>query len=346
MRLLIVDDDAVFREELSDLLKDEGHQVVTAPSTPKAIEVLEQQDFDLVFTDLKMPRQSGLDLLREVRRRWPRLLVVMITGFATVETAVDAMKVGAFDYIRKPFQLNHLHKVLDLARQEFQFRGDGERVTDVDEQVRGWASRDGRDVLWLTLRAPHAPTHVAVEAPDYANPFRVREQLDAFLAGHGRPAFVLEGADQLFALHRRQEILDFLSGLRERLAGRGPLLVTFDPRKLSEADALDLRAAVVAPDTRGTLEALSNPIRRSVLRRAAEGPCSFTEAMRAAGLDDSPKLSFHLRKLIEDGLLGHQGEQYRITSRGEEAIRLLTEMDAIASAGVRGNAVLAVRTDS
>ncbi|MCI4369577.1 MAG: response regulator, partial [Thermoplasmata archaeon] len=106
MRLLIVDDDAVFREELSDILRDDGHEVHSAPSVPKAIEELEREDFDAVFSDLKMPRQSGLVLLRDVRQRWPQTLVVMITGFATVETAVDAMKLGAFDYIRKPFTID------------------------------------------------------------------------------------------------------------------------------------------------------------------------------------------------------------------------------------------------
>ncbi|HUI38880.1 MAG TPA: winged helix-turn-helix domain-containing protein, partial [Thermoplasmata archaeon] len=71
----------------------------------------------------------------------------------------------------------------------------------------------------------------------------------------------------------------------------------------------------------------------AVLRRAAEGPCSFTEAMKAAGLDDSPKLSFHLRRLVEDGLLAHQGDEYRITPRGRESIRLLGEIDAMAAFG-------------
>jgi ActR/RegA family two-component response regulator/DNA-binding HxlR family transcriptional regulator len=341
VRLLIVDDDAVFREELGDLLKDEGHEVSLAPSVPKALELLDQQDLDIVFTDLKMPRQSGMELLKEVRQRWPRVLVVMITGFATVETAVEAMKVGAFDYIRKPFQINHVHKVLDLARQEFQFRGEGEKVSNIETHARDWASKDGRDVLWFTTRPVRSRDHIQVQTPDYDNPFRMREFVEEFLTHHGRAALVLEGADQLFAKHRRQEILEFMSALRDRLQGIGPLLVTFDPKHLSDSDALDLRAAVVAPNTRATLEALSNPIRRSVLRRTAEGPCTFTEAMRAAGMDDSPKLSFHLRKLIEDGLLGHQGEEYRITSRGRDAIRLLTEMDAIAASGIHGNAVLA-----
>ena len=185
-----------------------------------------------------------------------------------------------------------------------------------------------------------------MEAPDYANPFRVREQLDSFLAGHGRPAFILEGAEQLFALHRRQEILDFLGGLRERLAGRGPFLVTFDPRKLSEADALDLRAAVVAPDTRGTLEALST---RSGARSCAARPRGRAASPRRCarpGWTTRPSSPSTCASSSRTDSSDTRASRTRITERGEEAIRLLVEMDAIASAGVRGNAVLAVRTDA
>ena len=71
MRLLVVDDDAVFREDLAELLRDEGHEVAVAPSAPKALEALTEGEFEVVLTDLKMPRQSGLDLLRVVRQRWP-----------------------------------------------------------------------------------------------------------------------------------------------------------------------------------------------------------------------------------------------------------------------------------
>ena len=69
------------------------------------------------------------------------------------------------------------------------------------------------------------------------------------------------------------------------------------------------------------------------MRRTADGPCSFTEALKAAGLEDSPKLAFHLRRLVDDGLLAHEGENYRITPKGKEAIRLLSEMDSLARHG-------------
>ncbi len=344
MRLLVVDDDAVFREELTELLQQEGHTVSSSSSVVKALEVLESEELDVVLTDLKMPRQTGLDLLREVRRRWPETLVVVITGYATVETAVEAMKEGAFDYVRKPFQIAQIHRVLEDARDELKFQEPHERTPSPDLLIRTWSERDQRDVLRLSPRHLRPRDRVTVAAPDYANPFRIRELVEGFVVGHPHPAVLLEGADELFHAHRAEDIAQFVDGLRQVLDGKGPLVVTFDPDRISAIDARELRASIVAPNVRNILEAISNPIRRSVLKRVVKGPCSFSEAMRAAGLEDSPKLSFHLRKLVDDGLLVHQGETYRVANRGEEAFRLLTELEVTAATGVTGNLAIPFRS--
>ena len=340
MRLLIVDDDPVFRQELGDLLEGE-HRVSTASSVAKAFEALETEDVDVVFTDLKMPRQGGLDLLREVRRRWPTTLVVLVTGYATVETAVAAMKDGAFDYVRKPFQLAQITATLERAREQFRFAGDPGDDRQPDATARRWAEREGLPVLQLTTRSTRARRGVTVVAVPLDDPVRVRAEVETYFAAHGRAGLIAEGGDRLFAQHRRAAAVDFLTWLRQFMDGRGPLLVTFDPEALSAVDAKELRAAVAAPRTRTTLEALGNPIRRAVLRRAARGACSFSDAMRAANLDDSPKLSFHLRKLQDEGLLSHTGDEYRITPLGEESVRLLEQMDALGPAGPSGTTTAA-----
>jgi ActR/RegA family two-component response regulator/DNA-binding HxlR family transcriptional regulator len=332
VRLLIVDDDPVFRQELADLLEGD-HRVSTAASVPKALEALEQDDFDVVFTDLKMPRQSGLELLHEVRRRWPSTLVVLITGFATVETAVAAMKDGAFDYVRKPFQLAQITATLERARQQFLFQRDPGDARNPDTTARRWSEREGLSVLQLTSRTPRERPGVTVVAPTADDPVRIRAEIDSYFRDHPHAGLILEGADRLFSQHRRAEALEFMTWLRQSMEGRGPLLVTFDPDALSAGDAKVLRAAVAAPRTRATLDALGNPIRRAVLRRVARGPCLFSDAMHAAELDDSPKLSFHLRKLVDEGLIAHSGEEYRITPLGQESVRLLEEMDALATYG-------------
>ncbi len=333
MRILIVDDDRVFREELAELLRDDRHEVTASPSVPKALEELAHDEFDVVLSDLRMPRQGGLDLLREVRAHYPSTPVVMVTGFATVETAVAAMKAGAAEYVQKPFQIGQVRKVLEEIEQEARFAAGGANPPTPEALARAWARQEGTAVLHLTTRAVRAAPGVSVAAPDLENPAAIRAQVADFLTQHPRAGVILEDADRLLAHHRRADILAFLSDLRSRLEGHGPLVVTFDPRRTSASAVRDLRAAVAGPATHQTLETLGNPIRRAVLRRAFDGPCSFTEALKAADLEDSPKLAFHLRRLVDDGLLLHDQESYRITPKGREALLWLSEIDALARPG-------------
>lgn len=328
----------MFRQELADLLEQDGHGVATAPSVPKAVDALGSDEFDLVFTDLKMPRHSGLELLREVRARWPRTLVVMITGFATIETAVEAMKLGAFDYIQKPFKIDQVHQVLGLAAQEIQFQGRGEPPGQVAGIVRRWTD-DGLSVLRMSARPVRDHAQVTF-FPTPREPNEVRDRVESFLLDHPRPGILLEGVDRLFDEQVHGRLVPFVRSLRERLADLGPLVVTYDPTRIRAAEGEELQAALAAPVTRSTLEALSNPIRRTVLQRAGQGPISFTQALEAAQLDDSPKLAFHLRRLVDEGLLGHVAEQYRISSRGEESLRLLARWDSLAASAPSASAAL------
>ncbi|HZY70054.1 MAG TPA: response regulator [Thermoplasmata archaeon] len=333
MRALVVDDDKMFREELTQLLSDNGHRVTAATSVPKALEQLAQDEFDIVFTDLKMPRHSGLELLREARRRWPRTMVVMVTGFATVETAVEAMKVGAFDYVRKPFTPEELQATLQHAEEERRFRGPSDGAVDAALLAAQWTA-EGFAVLRLTSGSAEAAPNVSVVPTNFDDPDRVRAALEEFLAGHSKAGAILEGADRLIDAQGRATAAAFLDQMHRRVEPHGPFAVTFDPDRVSQSDVLVVRAAVVAPSSSTTLEALVNPIRRAVLRRLAAGPCSFTEAMHAAELDDSAKFSFHVRKLVQDGLILHEGERYRLTERGHESVRLLQEVDGMAAPGV------------
>lgn len=111
-RILVVDDEKVIREMLAEFLGMEGYEVHTAEDGVQAVSELERRRFDLVVSDLKMPRMGGIALLDEVAKASPDALTVIMTGFGTVETAIDAMKRGAFDYVLKPFKLDEVVHVL------------------------------------------------------------------------------------------------------------------------------------------------------------------------------------------------------------------------------------------
>ncbi|MBL8682927.1 MAG: response regulator [Myxococcales bacterium] len=103
-RVLVVDDERVIREILADFLTLEGFSVRTAEDGSAALTELSRHHYDVVISDLKMPKLGGLELLEEIRRTNPGTITVIMTGFGTVDTAIDAMKRGAFDYVLKPFK--------------------------------------------------------------------------------------------------------------------------------------------------------------------------------------------------------------------------------------------------
>jgi DNA-binding NtrC family response regulator len=114
-RILVVDDDASLRRVLQVQLEQEGYAVASAASAQQTLSMLQVQPYDLVISDLKMPGSSGLELLRQIRLQYPEAIVLILTAFGTVETAVEAMKSGAYDYLTKPVHPDELSLVVGRA---------------------------------------------------------------------------------------------------------------------------------------------------------------------------------------------------------------------------------------
>jgi two-component system response regulator PilR (NtrC family) len=104
----VVDDEESIREFLEIMLRKEGYEVTCAEDGQKALDTIKKKSFDLVISDLQMPNMTGIELLRQVKDQYPELLFMMITAFGTTETAVEAMKLGAYDYITKPFKIDEV----------------------------------------------------------------------------------------------------------------------------------------------------------------------------------------------------------------------------------------------
>jgi len=110
--ILIVDDEAVMRESLRDWLTDGGYQVETAEEGEEALKAIVEQDFGVVILDLKLPGKDGIEILREARAKRPQLKGIIITAYPSIQTAVEAMKEGAVDYLLKPFDLDDLGELI------------------------------------------------------------------------------------------------------------------------------------------------------------------------------------------------------------------------------------------
>ncbi|MDA8389012.1 MAG: response regulator [Nitrospiraceae bacterium] len=112
-RILIVDDDPVVREVLEQIIAGAGHSPDVAKDGAEGLRKATENEYEIIFTDLKMPRMGGMDFLREIKKASPGVSVVMITGFPTVETAVAAMKEGADDFITKPFNIDSVLSIIN-----------------------------------------------------------------------------------------------------------------------------------------------------------------------------------------------------------------------------------------
>ena len=118
LRVLLVDDDKSLLDILGTLMELEGHDVVKCSSAHAGLLKMRESEFDLVLVDLKMPRTTGIDMLRVIREEHPETKVVIMTAYATVNSTVEAMRLGVFDYLPKPFKLADLRQILKRAQRE------------------------------------------------------------------------------------------------------------------------------------------------------------------------------------------------------------------------------------
>lgn len=126
--ILFVDDDEVILDMVGRYLHREGYQVSLVHSGLQALELLQKKNFDVVFTDFKMPEIDGIELLRAIKEYRPHTEVIIVTGHGTMETAVQAMKIGSYDYLQKPFKLDLLKLIIDRIFEEKRLKDENVRL--------------------------------------------------------------------------------------------------------------------------------------------------------------------------------------------------------------------------
>jgi CheY-like chemotaxis protein/predicted transcriptional regulator len=266
---------------------------------------------------------------------------MVLTGSPTVETVVRSLQLGALDYVRKPASPPQGDRVLALVHRQLALTRTGARALHPGKYASELATEGGNEVFLIAAPLVRVTAkQVSDLTLDSDNPSSIRSSMDEFVVPNGRSAVVLAAVEKLLARHREEDIAALLEEIRELLMGKGPLAVGYDPNKITTTGALAVRASIVSADAHPGVESLSNPIRRLVLDRLAEGPCSFTQAMEAANLDDTSLIAFHLRKLSESGLMTHLArERYRLTPRGRGVTKILKSIDELDSAEISGNRV-------
>ncbi len=117
-KVLLVDDEKEFLEIMSERMQARGMTVTTAGSAPEALAILEKETFDAIVMDFQMPEMDGMEALKAIKAKKPELQIILLTGYATVEKTVEAMKVGATDFLEKPADLEALAEKIKKAKTE------------------------------------------------------------------------------------------------------------------------------------------------------------------------------------------------------------------------------------
>lgn len=359
-RVLIVDDEAPIRDALQ-LALERGPlevRVLTASDGQEALEKLGRPGAEVVVADLKMPRLDGMGLLREVRQRHPETYFIMMTGFSTIETAIEALKLGAVDYITKPHLEAELAKAVGQVLEDIRFKA--------GFQVRkgSVAAHSGgvQEKLLALVRAGLEPLVVVQDLddglrtalPPTASVFRTGaprrdleptaewvnpRQLDELARRLGSlvsavPSVVyIRDLGHLVAHAGEAPLKSFIARVAaEVFAADGELLLSVGPaevgKRLLDEVAETITSSYYGGITRVISTGITHPIRRMVIGLLSKhATLSFSYIQDALGVGKPPKLSFHLARLREDRLVEQDGEKrYLLTRRGQKVAHVLDQL--------------------
>jgi len=165
--ILAVDDDVNMLAMLEKFLKRAGYTVDTTPDSVKAMSLVDVKNYDIVITDIQMPRATGMDLLKRIKELQKDTMVIMITAFGSVDSAVNAMKAGAYDYVSKPFNIDEILALLERATQQRRLQREVEFLRQEVERKYSFSSIIGKskamqDIFALIQRLSHARSNVLI----------------------------------------------------------------------------------------------------------------------------------------------------------------------------------------
>jgi len=136
IHILVVDSQPDMRDALADVLKDEGYRVTVAENGYAALERVKAISFSIVIIDIKMPGLSGMEFIRKLRETDPKLIIIIMTGYSSIETAVEAVRAGVYDYITKPFQAEEMLLAIKRAVKEQEIFRENKKLARELEEVK------------------------------------------------------------------------------------------------------------------------------------------------------------------------------------------------------------------
>ncbi|MHB2154749.1 ATP-binding response regulator [Calditrichota bacterium GD2] len=277
--ILVIEDEPEVRESYIDMFEFLGYQVDVAENGMAGLEKLKKKAYQIVFTDLNMPVMDGLQTLRLIKKKYPETEVIVITGFATIENAIKAMKQGAFDYITKPVSFEHVRIVLNRCIQNINARRENQKLKDLNHQLRELNEMKNKFITLTNheLRTPLAVLKgyfdlLAMELNENPKPENVQEYLNIIQSTLNEMSEMIENMHDLTLLSNYNSALqkkDFkINNLVLNVYKKMHSL--FDLRKIQFSYKLDPNDPVVSIDPQ-KLERAVGELVQNALKYTPEG---------------------------------------------------------------------------
>ncbi|KAA0010531.1 hypothetical protein B6U81_01640 [Thermoplasmatales archaeon ex4484_30] len=330
-RILFVDDDESILDAAKTALEVYGYEVITALSGEECLDKI--KNADIVFLDIKMPGMDGIETLKKIKEIKPSLPVIMITAYATVDTAIEAMKEGASDYIRKPFNIEELESSILAAIEDIKFKKIEEfyEREDYFEKFKKIAEKSGGICITREVeRVKNIPNTIIVPLEKDLEPRKLEEVKKDIEKNMGKNfAILLTNIEYLLKKNNVDEVREFLEWLNRKSSSEKCYLIFSANLKNMEEGEREMLQDLITDIHLGILsDSISNYIRRKIISLLSSGEkYPFTKIAQELGIEDNPKLSFHLKKLKDDGVLEQDEEKrYHLSNTGKEIAEFLNSI--------------------
>lgn len=359
-KILVVDDDPSVVEAVMAALESREYDVIPAESGEEALEKFEE-DIDIVITDIRMPNIDGLELLREIKESSPDTKVIMMTAYASVDSAVEAMREGASDYIRKSIEVKDIRTTILGALENIELekiqkkrstikegRGRGKPYETFFNLVEGGRkgiiiSKKESEEFRKLKKSENEPEYIKISeegnksAVSPENLEVLEEKTREFIQENENSVILLDSIDMLMESTSAKKVRNLIDRLEDEIINKKSILIiSGNPENIDEDYQGELEYLTSDMPAQIISESLSNHIRRKVITYLEnnEDGASFTTLSKETNIDDSPKLSFHLKKLESSGLIEKDREKrYRLTEAGKNAAETLKELREIQGEG-------------
>jgi DNA-binding response OmpR family regulator/DNA-binding HxlR family transcriptional regulator len=356
MRILIVDDNKTFLEKLEKILILERHEIRSALSGKEALKLTSEQEFDLLLTDLKMGDISGIDLIRILRDQGLDIMSIVITGYGTIDSAVEAMKTGAYDYILKPFEISNLKAKIKEVERELRLREILSQPVIIDEslikdsiaqiKIEEYSTPflivsdvDSKEIS-LKIDTNEVST-VRIGYNDGVNTISpsklhlIHAKIEEFVTTQKKGTIIFKGIEELVKTHKWAYVKRFIDNIHnEILSFNFSMIILVNDESESTDfsqsllhDALSL-LSVQAFDN--IVSIISHPLRKSIINLLKpQGKLNFNKIIEDLEVESSSGLAFHIKKLVQEEILTKEDNLYLLTERGQyfgEIIYLLEKI--------------------